>query len=386
MNIDMKVNELPVRTYRWLNLNGEQFTEENVGFTRFSIPYIKVPDGVSALDADTDTCEKVFGEIHERLVKSDDGMPVPNGDADSFRRGQYVRTGMGGGVDALLKEAGVLPCLISVPENTHISSPVVIHEELENGENVLASQIIVVPDGAELTVVMDYHSGADAEGIEGISTKFLVGKNAHLCLVKVQMLGKNVRHFDDLGGVVMDNGSLDIVQMELGASGAYIGTCINLLGNNASSSNNTGYLASGNQFYDFNYIAEQRGTKTSSLAVYRGILSDNASKNWRGSLDFRAGSAGSTGDEQEDTLLLSSDVVNRTIPLILCGEEDVDGRHGASIGQLSDDMLFYMETRGIDKETARKIMVRARLDSIARMIPDGDLRNAVGRYLDEILQ
>jgi Fe-S cluster assembly scaffold protein SufB len=72
--------------------------------------------------------------------------------------------------------------------------------------------------------------------------------------------------------------------------------------------------------------------------------------------------------------------------LILCGEEDVDGRHGASIGQLSDDMLFYMETRGIDKETARKIMVRARLDSIARMIPDGDLRNAVGRYLDEILQ
>jgi len=49
-------------------------------------------------------------------------------------------------------------------------------------------------------------------------------------------------------------------------------------------------------------------------------------------------------------------------------------------------MLFYMEARGIDKENAKKIMVRARLDSIARMIPDGELRNNVGRFLDSILE
>ena len=78
-------------------------------------------------------------------------------------------------------------------------------------------------------------------------------------------------------------------------------------------------------------------------------------------------------------------MVNRSIPLILCKEENVDGRHGATIGQLSDDMLFYMEARGIDKETAKKIMVRARLDSIARMIPDEKLKDKVSSYLDEIL-
>ncbi len=45
-------------------------------------------------------------------------------------------------------------------------------------------------------------------------------------------------------------------------------------------------------------------------------------------------------------LLLGEDVVNRTIPLILCAEEDVEGNHGASIGQLDEDILFYMNSEG----------------------------------------
>ena len=48
-------------------------------------------------------------------------------------------------------------------------------------------------------------------------------------------------------------------------------------------------------------------------------------------------------------------------------------------------IIFDMEARGIDKETAKKIMVRARLDSVARMIPDEDLKNKVALFLDQIL-
>ena len=209
---------------------------------------------------------------------------------------------------------------------------------------------------------MDYDSDEDASGIEAVSTKFYVGKGATLRLVKIQMLGKKVRHFDDLGGVVMDNGRFELVQMEIGAMKAYAGAYVSLLGREAVSDNTTGFLGTDDQFYDFNYVAEQRGVKTSSMATYRGVLDGRAVKNWRGSLDFREGSVGGEGDEQEDTLLLSPD-----------------------IGQLSDDMLFYMEARGIDKESAKKIMVRARLDSIARMIPDEKLKDKVSSYLDEIL-
>ena len=114
-------------------------------------------------------------------------------------------------------------------------------------------------------------------------------------------------------------------------------------------------------------------------------LLDKASKTFKGTLDFRTGSTGSAGDEQEDTLLLSPDVVNRTMPVILCQEEDVDGRHGATIGQLGEDTLFYMESRGISEEEAKKIMVKARLDSIANMIPDDDIRTNAIYFIQESL-
>lgn len=386
MNIDMRVNELPARTYRWLQLNGEDVSEKDISFSTFSLEAVKVPEGVSLLEnVDADQAESIFASSHEANLKADEGLVGPNGDTAPNHAGQIVRTGMGTGVDSLLESAGVKATVIKIAEGTVVSEPVMFHDHLSKGKSTISRQVIIVPDNSELTVIMDYDSDADADGIEAVSTKFFVGKDATLHLVKVQMLGQKVRHFDDLGGVVMEKGKFDLVEMEMGASKSYVGAYVSLLGDESQSLNNTGFLGTDEQFYDFNYVAEQRGKKTDSMATFRGVLEERASKNWRGSLDFREGSSGSVGDEQEDTLLLSPDVINRSMPLILCKEENVDGRHGATIGQLSDDMLFYMEARGIDKETAKKIMVRARLDSVARMIPDEDLKNKVALFLDQIL-
>ena len=62
---------------------------------------------------------------------------------------------------------------------------------------------------------------------------------------------------------------------------------------------------------------------------------------------------GAKGDEKEDVLLVGDNMVNQTIPLILCAEEDVEGNHGASIGKLDENMLFYAATRGIPRRRHR---------------------------------
>ena len=134
-----------------------------------------------------------------------------------------------------------------------------------------------------------------------------------------------------------------------------------------------------------NFVADQRGKKTDVAMHFKGVLMDNASKVLRGTLDFKTGSSGSVGDEQEDVLLLSPDVINRTMPIILCQEEDVEGRHGATIGQLGDDLLFYMQTRGIDEESAKRIMIKARLESVARNIPDPEIKQRVLYYIQCIV-
>ena len=69
-------------------------------------------------------------------------------------------------------------------------------------------------------------------------------------------------------------------------------------------------------------------------------------------------------------LLLGDGVVNQTIPLILCGEEDVEGNHGATIGRLDEKMLFYLASRGIPEEAARSLLARARIEAVVDLLPE----------------
>ena len=381
----MYVNELPARSYRWLQLNGLKLDIDNIKFDRFELSLAKAPEGITLNNMCSAKAELIFAASKEIIDVKDKNVVGPNGDTSKRHSGQMVRTGMGIDVDELFDGLNVETTVISVEKDSKITNPLVFNDKLAAGENLLSRQLIVVPDNSSLTVIMNYTSDENADGAHGISTKFYVGKNASLHLIKVQMLGKRVLHFDDIGGLVDDDGSFSLTQMELGAAKSVTGAYVTCFGNRSKSINNTGYLGKDNQFFDFNYVAEHRGMKTESLAVFRGVLDDNASKNWRGTLDFKENSKGSIGDEQEDTLLLSDDVINRSMPVILCKEEVVDGRHGATIGQLSDDMLFYMASRGIDKKKAQKIMVRARLDSISRLIGDMEIEGMIAGYLDHTL-
>ena len=104
---------------------------------------------------------------------------------------------------------------------------------------------------------------------------------------------------------------------------------------------------------------------------------DGAKKIFRGTIDFKTGSAGSVGNEKETVLLLGDDVVNKTVPLILCAEENVVGNHGATIGQLDDDTLFYFESRGIAKAQAEHILARAAIEALARGLQNRELEREV---------
>ena len=107
------------------------------------------------------------------------------------------------------------------------------------------------------------------------------------------------------------------------------------------------------------------------------MLSDRAFKLFRGTIDFKAGSVGAEGEETEDVLLMGEDAVNQTIPLILCGEEDVQGSHGATIGRLDDELLFYL--------CSNKMITRARLDAVCRRMEDGPATQMVQDYLEEVI-
>ena len=161
----------------------------------------------------------------------------------------------------------------------------------------------------------------------------------------------------------------------------YAGSEVTLKGDGSSSQVFIGYQGAGKGKLDFNYNSVHIGKNTDSSMTVNGVLRDSAEKTFRGTIDFKTGSSGAVGAETEDVLLLGETVVNKTVPLILCAEEDVKGSHGASIGQLDEEMLFYLGSRGISEQKAVDLMAGARISRIVREIGDETAEKMTREFL-----
>lgn len=218
-----------------------------------------------------------------------------------------------------------------------------------------------------------------------LQLKVYAEENAHLNLTVVQTVKKSLSVFSDVGGILEKNASVNLVKMELGGREVYSGAFMDLKGDFSSFEAHIGYLGEEKQHLDMNYVARHHGKKTQSLMESSGVLNEGAFKLFRGTIDFVKDCTGSVGNEKEDVLLFGEDVVNQTIPLILCAEEDVEGNHGASIGEMDEKTLFYLMSRGFSAEAAKKMIAKARLDAVAAQITEQSVREKTRKYLEERL-
>ena len=83
---------------------------------------------------------------------------------------------------------------------------------------------------------------------------------------------------------------------------------------------------------------------------------------------------------------MDDDVINQTIPVILCDEEDVEGNHGASIGKLDESLMFYLSSRGMDESEIYEMMARARIDAVTAKIADAQTREEIAQYLGDAIE
>ena len=152
-----------------------------------------------------------------------------------------------------------------------------------------------------------------------------------------------------------------------------------LRGDTARMDIDTRYLASGAEQRDFNYVIRHRGKKTISNMDANGVLTGTSKKVLRGTIDLIHGCKGSEGSERETVLLANRGVDNKTVPTILCDEDDVAGNHGATIGHVRPEQLFYLGCRGLSQEAAEALFVTAKLEDAALGAPEGQIRANVVR-------
>ncbi len=241
-------------------------------------------------------------------------------------------------------------------------------------------------ENSSATVTVFIESEKEIESaVLGLRLRVNCEPYSRLHLVFVNMASKNVLIFSGIASCVKDKAEVDFKELAFGASKYFSGPSFSLNGYEAGINANSIYFAAPESDYDFNYIATQRGKNTNSLYTSDGILCENSKKVWRGTIDFKNGCTDSKGDEKENVLLLSPAVENKSLPVILCAEENVEGSHGSSIGKLDQDVLFYMQSHGIDEKSAVQLVIRAKINSFCSLIDDKELTDEIKKYMDEVL-
>ena len=234
-------------------------------------------------------------------------------------------------------------------------------------------------ENSTLTVVMDFCGGQDQTGTSSalIRTKILAERQSLVRLVQIHRAGNDRILLNDVGAVCREGARLEVIQVVLSGRKNYIGFGTELEGNGSSLSADVAYNVENDHSLDLLYRIDHLGRHTESSVNALGVLRDEARKTFRGVIDFRKGCAGSVGNEKEDVLLIGEKAENKTIPLILCAEEDVEGNHGATIGGLDDAARFYLESRGLSPDQVTELAASGRIASVIRRIPDDAVRHAL---------
>ena len=240
---------------------------------------------------------------------------------------------------------------------------------------------IHAPEGQTVTVFETLR----AEDKLLVRTELHVEKNARVRLVQIQNTAQGSLLRLENNGRCAENAQVELIQILLGRGDVYSDGHFALNGTGAGFQAGIGYLGQKQQTVDLNLVVDHWGQKTTSEINAAGALKDDARKIFRGTIDFKKGSTGSVGNEQETVLMLGDGAVNKTVPLILCAEENVVGNHGATIGELDEDTLFYFESRGISAAEAENIMARAAIERLARTLQDETAQAAILTELEEVL-
>ncbi|MGN0728936.1 SufB/SufD family protein [Treponema sp.] len=254
----------------------------------------------------------------------------------------------------------------------------------EENSSCVCDVVIHAAENENLSYIFVYRSAAGIQNSQlGIRIRVCAEENSRVHISCVNLLGENVVHFSSLGSRCADNSVIEITELQLGSGKSFSGTFCSLDGYKSRFLGEAAYIAKGNSFLDMNQVAHQSGKCSESRFSVDGVLMDSAQKTWRGTIDFKKGCADSVGDEQEDVLLLSPRTVNKSLPVILCDEEAVEGRHGCSIGKIDTEKLFYMQSRGIDEATVRSLLARAKVSKVCRFIPDESLVEEINEFVEK---
>ena len=275
--------------------------------------------------------------------------------------GRYARTE--DNAFAALNDAFFLDgAFIRVPRDQTVPEPIqllFVSTAKEAGATTHPRNLILAEANSRLTVIENYLTAGDAEAFTNSTTELVAEDNAVVEHVKFQDESLKSFHVATLQGRFGRASQVRMHSFALGARLSRNNIRVKLDGEGLESVLNGLYLTSGDQLADHHMIVEHTRPHCASHEYFNGILDDRSKGVFHGRILVRPLAQKTDAKQTNKNILLSDEATVDTKPQLEIYADDVKCTHGATVGQLNDEAIFYLRARGIGLETARRILIHA---------------------------
>lgn len=226
--------------------------------------------------------------------------------------------------------------------------------------------------------------GSDSNTHRNTVIRVLARKNSKVHLQLVRFDSDHHNSLESIAVVTEANADVQVSQVELSSGKLVTNYKTYIMGDKSKVNLDSIYFASGKGDMDLLYESNHFGKKTESNMIINGALVGESTKKLKATLDFKEGSSGSVGNEEEFTLLLSENVKGISVPALLSHEDDVEGNHAASAGKMDKELLFYIMSRGYSLKEAEKLVIESKFQGTIQHLPEV-LADEALNYIEELL-
>ena len=274
--------------------------------------------------------------------------------------------------------------LVHVPRGLELEKPLYVRVgHTADRASLFFRLLVVAEEGARFTLIEDYTSAnEETAGYTNSAVELFVGQAARLEYVSIQNLSRETWHFASHHARVERDAELDWVAGGFGSKKGKTRIQNDLAGPGATSRVTGAYFADGAQHLDYDTFQEHEAPSTTSDFAFKGALRDRATAVWRGMIRVEPDAQKTNAYQENRNLLLSESAHADSIPGLEIMANDVRCTHGATIGQVDREQLFYLMARGLSRPEAERLIVRGFFADILDRIELEPVREALGAVLE----
>jgi Fe-S cluster assembly protein SufD len=274
--------------------------------------------------------------------------------------------------------------LVHVPKGVEVDKPLYVRIANAVGAGSLFWRLLVVAEPeSRFTLIEEYVSATpELEAYTNAAVEIVVRQAAKVEYVSVQNLSRGTWHFGSHHARVERDAELDWVAGGFGSAKGKVWIQNDLAGQGATSRVTGAYFADGTQHLDYDTFQEHMAPSTTSDFAFKGALRDTARAVWRGMIRVEEGAQKTNAYQENRNLLLSKSAHADSIPGLEIMANDVRCTHGATLGQVDREQLFYLMTRGLTHAEAERLIVRGFFQDVLDRVELEPVREALAAALE----